>query len=124
MAFWGQHAVGELRDPSFSSSPVQARLAVVLPLWNKVSVNKGPFHELQAGPLTTSKVIETGSQENSLLTAHGFVPTSRTQIMTTPSLWFGAGWKETFLYPPQGNDVGEKAGAAQDSSKVQPPPRQ
>lgn len=44
--------------------------------------------------------------------------------MTTPSLWFGAGWKETFLYPPQGNGMGEKAGAAQDSSKVQPPPRQ
>lgn len=82
-------------------------LAVVLPLWNKVSANKGPFHELQAGPRTTTKeVTETGSQENSLLRAHGVVPTSTTQSMTTPSPWSGGGWKETVLFPLQGKDLG------------------
>lgn len=50
VALRGEHADMGLGDPSFSSCPAQARLAVVLPLWNKVSANKGPFHELQAGP--------------------------------------------------------------------------
>lgn len=75
---------------------LQPRHAVVQPLqclWNKVSANKGPFHELQAGPLSaTKKAIEIGSQENSLLWARGFVPTSRARIMTTPSLWLDPGW--------------------------------
>lgn len=60
-----------VRHPLLSVHTLHPRHTVVLSpqrLRNKVSANKGPFHELQAGPLSaTKKAIETGSQENSLL---------------------------------------------------------
>lgn len=89
-AFWGgTHWWGQgIPTLSLSSTHMQSCL-----LGDPgTNLSEGPFHELQAGPLTASKKpTEAGSQENSLLGACGFAPTSRAKMMT-PSLWLEAGW--------------------------------
>lgn len=89
-AFWGgTHWQGQgIPTLSLSSTHMQSCLLGD----PETNLSKGPFLELQAGPVTASKKpTEAGSQENSLFGACGFVPTSRAKMMT-PSLWLEAVW--------------------------------
>lgn len=51
-------------SPTLFLQPLQPKHVVVQPpqrLWNKVSANKGPFHELHAGPLSATKTAIYGN---------------------------------------------------------------
>lgn len=77
---------------AFLPLPLQPRHAASTDIPDKVSSNKGPFHALQAGPLSAlKKAIETGSHENHLSGAPGFAPTNRARMQTTPALLVGVG---------------------------------
>lgn len=71
-----QTCIGGMRGGQFTGwvwgwgclQPRHATSRLPQGLSNKVSANKGPVHELQAGPLTApKKALETGSREKSLL---------------------------------------------------------